>query len=282
MKKWYGVFLIAAFFLCAAAPEQSSVQASAAGDSIAEHSADQIPVIISSTPAGFVRIEGGTFTIGSPPGVGPSNEQQREVILSPFYMGIYEVTQSEYEEIMGTNPSQFRGPNLPVERVTWFQAVEYCNSRSEREGLTPVYIMSEQTITFNQEANGYRLPTEAEWEIACRAGTTTRFFTGDSISAAQANFNSAGTLPVGSFAPNAFGLYDMHGNVGEWCWDWNRSDILSGGTNPTGPDSGALRVFRGGGWRHDNANFLRSAFRSGQFPTQPGNFLGFRLVLNAE
>jgi formylglycine-generating enzyme required for sulfatase activity len=191
---------------------------------------------------------------------------------------------------MGSNPSYFKGDNLPVEQVSWYDAVEYCNQRSQREGLTPAYTRSGDKVTWNRSANGYRLPTEAEWEYACRAGTTTTFSTGNTITTSQANYgwqnpyngNSKGidrrkTTPVGSFAPNPWGLYDMHGNLWEWCWDWYRSYSGDDQTNPVGPVAGSDRVRRGGSWYNDGG-YLRSANRYGSNPSSRGNNLGFRLV----
>jgi hypothetical protein len=159
----------------------------------------------------MVRIDGGTFTMGSPKrerGRDTYVEFQLPVTVSTFYMGKYEVTQKEYEEVMGTNPSYFKGPNLPVEQVSLFDAVEYCNRRSLIEGLTPAYTISgsgnSRTVTWDRNANGYRLPTEAEWEYACRAGTTTAYNTGRRITKEQANFNSDRTTPVGNYNPNAW------------------------------------------------------------------------------
>ena len=245
---------------------------------------------------GFVRITGGTFIMGSPMNEPRrfSNELQREVTLSPFYMGIHEVTQALYEEVMGTNPSHFRGPDLPVEQVSWFDAIAFANRLSERRGLIPVYTTSGQNVTWDRSANGYRLPTEAEWEFAARAGTTTIFYTGNNITVSQANYdgtrpfnnNAAGTfrqrtMPVGSFEPNTFGLYDMHGNVGEWCWDWNVAYPREAQTDPAGAASGFHRVFRGGSWNHAG-DFLRSARRGGDVPSTRGSYIGIRLVRNAE
>jgi len=248
------------------------------------------------TTDGFVRVEGGTFTMGSPAGEPTrfSNEAQRQVTLSSFYMGMHPVTQAEYQEIMGSNPSHFVGPNLPVERVSWFDAVLFCNRLSEERGLTPVYTINGQTITWDRTANGYRLPTEAEWEYACRAGTSTPFNTGANITTDQANYDGSRpfnnnprgvsrqrTSPVGSFAPNAFGLYDMHGNVGEWVWDWNVEYARGELTDPMGAASGFHKVFRGGSWNHA-ADFLRSSRRGGNIPTTRSADLGFRLVRNAD
>ena len=244
----------------------------------------------------FVRINGGTFIMGSPVDEMRrfSNELQRQVTVSSFYMGKYEVTQAEYQEITGTNPSFFKGQNLLVEQVSWFDVIEYCNRLSEREGLLAAYTINGQEVSWNRSANGFRLPTEAEWEYACRAGTITPFSTGSDISTNQANYdgnrpynnNARGvyrqmTTPVGSFPPNSFGLYDMHGNVGEWCWDWNVEYNRTAQTDPTGAASGSHRVFRGGSWNHP-ADFLRSARRGGNMPTVKGYYLGLRLVRNAE
>jgi formylglycine-generating enzyme required for sulfatase activity len=248
------------------------------------------------TPEGFVRITGGTFIMGSPinePGRF-SNELQRQVTISTFYMGKYELTQREYQELMGFNPSYFKGPDLPVEQISWYAAINYCNKRSESEGLIPAYTIDGQIIIWNHSANGYRLPTEAEWEYACRAGTTTTFYTGENIRTSEANYDGSRPynnssrgefrrrpLPVGSFKPNSFGLYDMHGNIGEWCWDWNVEYQPESATDPAGAASGYYRVFRGGSWNHSAEN-LRSARRNGNTPSAQGYYLGFRVVRNAD
>jgi formylglycine-generating enzyme required for sulfatase activity len=249
---------------------------------------------IKAVPSGFVRINGGTFLMGSHSSEAERSDRegpQHKVTVSAFYMGKYEVTQAKYESVMGTNPSRFTGSNLPVESVTWNDAVKYCNRLSQREGLTSAYQISGTIVTCNWNANGYRLPTEAEWEYACRAGTTTPFNTGNNITTNQANYdgnypykgNPAGTYreettAVGSFAPNAWGLYDMHGNVWEWCWDWYGSYSSGAQTNPRGPVSGSNRVRRGGGWYGDGRS-LRSAGRSYDYgPSNGLSNLGFRLV----
>jgi len=240
----------------------------------------------------LVYIQGGTFTMGSPtnePNRG-NDEVQHQVTVSSFYMEKYEVTQKEYQEVMGNNPSSFKGDNLPVENVSWYDAIEYCNKRSQKEGLTPAYTRNGDNVTWNRNANGYRLPTEAEWEYACRAGTTTPFNTGNNITTSQANYNGnypynsnakgeyrEKTMPVGSFAPNAWGLYDMHGNVSEWCWDWYSSYSNNYQTDPTGAVTGSARVERGGYWYYDGRN-LRSASRSNYHPNARLSFIGFRLV----
>jgi formylglycine-generating enzyme required for sulfatase activity len=262
-------------------------------------------VVERPVPDGFVKIQGGTFTMGSPASEAErdSNEVQHQVTVTGFYMSRYEVTQAEYEAVMGTNPSNFKGSNLPVERVSWYDAVEYCNKRSVREGLTPAYTVNKTRsdpnntsendenkwlVTRNPSTNGYRLPTEAEWEYACRAGTTTPFSTGNNITTNQANYNgnypynnnAAGTYrekttAVGSFAANSWGLYDMHGNVWEWCWDWYGSYV--NGDDPLGAVSGAFRVGRGGSWINYGRG-LRSAVRNNAYPSYRSSLLGFRLV----
>ena len=244
----------------------------------------------------MVRIEGGTFTMGSPDNElnRYDEETQKQVTVSSFWMGKYEVTHREFQEIMGYNPNNFTGDlNRPVEQVTWFDAVEYCNKLSQKEGFTPVYTITGRTpatgypitaatVTANWDANGYRLPTEAEWEYACRAGTTTAYNTGDNISLGQANFYSdewqGMTTPVGSYAPNAWGLCDMHGNVFEWCWDWDwYGDYTSGEQTNRGAVSGYFRVVRGGSWGN-NEQFHRSAYRHSNHPSYRDNTLGFRVV----
>jgi formylglycine-generating enzyme required for sulfatase activity len=240
-----------------------------------------------SGPTNMVWIPPGTFTMGS-----PSTEIDRDSDESPqtqvtisrgFWMGKYEVTQREYQALMGSNPSYFTGDlDRPVETVNWYNATNYCGKLTDRErsaGRLPAGYV-------------YRLPTEAEWEYACRAGTTTATAFGNSLSSTQANFdgnypyNGAAPGPylgratkVGSYAPNAWGLYDMHGNVWEWCLD-RYSDSLPGGsvTDPRGPNTGSARVFRGGGW-YDFGRGCRSASRYYDWPDGWRDCLGFRVVL---
>jgi len=251
----------------------------------------------------MVRIQGGTFTMGSPANEVDRDdyEIQRQVTVSAFWMGKYEVTQKEYKEIMGVNPSYFIGDNLPVEQVTWFDAIEYCNKKSRKERLTPVYTITGRTpatgypitaaaVTVNWNANGYRLPTEAEWEYACRAGTTTPFNTGNNITTSQANYdgnnpynnNAKGeyrgeTTTVGTFTANAWGLHDMHGNVWEWCWDLYEDYAAGSQTDPRGAVSGVYRVVRGGCWVNVG-QYLRSACRVNDDPDYRDGSLGFRVV----
>ena len=257
-------------------------------------------------PEGFVLVAGGEFTMGSPAEEAwrSDDETPHTVTLSDFYISPYELTQQEYEAVMGEDPSHFDGENLPVESISWLDAVAYCNARSEQEGLTPAYTMDGQSVTWDRIADGYRLPTEAEWEYACRAGTGTPFNTETSISAEESNywgdypymiednyFNQSNletqpgvyrqtTVEVTSFAPNALGLYNMHGNVGEWVWDYYGAYPAEAQTDPTGAETGTRRVYRGGGW-NDFAKNLRSAYRAA-LPQENSNYnIGLRLVRNA-
>jgi formylglycine-generating enzyme required for sulfatase activity len=253
-------------------------------------------------------INGGTFTMGSAETeVGRSTNEgpQRQVSITSFFMGKYEVTQKEFEELMGINSSFFKGDTLPVETVSWLEAVEYCNMRSKKEKLSLAYKITNSegcTIVFwNKKANGYRLPTEAEWEYACRAGTNTPFYTGNNITTDQANYdgyspynkNPKGkyvekTTPVGSFEPNPWGLYDMHGNVLEWCWDkYGDSPSTVGlldvvaAVNTSGDSAGDFRVIRGGSWAGTGRG-IRSAFRGNNIPSAQNSYLGFRIARNAK
>jgi formylglycine-generating enzyme required for sulfatase activity len=250
---------------------------------------------------GMVWIEGGTFTMGSPANEPDrdTDETQHSVTLTGFYMGKYPVTQAQYQEVTGTNPSRFKTPvspetstaNRPVELVTWYDAVEFCNKLSQNEGLTPVYTITGRapangypiynaTVTANWSANGYRLPTEAQWEYACRAGTTTAYNTGATVSdhTGWYDLNSGDrTHSVGEKPANAWGLYDMHGNVMEWCWDWYGYYASDAQTDPSGAGYGTNRVMRGGSWCNFGVR-LRSALRLFYAPYDRDDFVGFRLV----
>ncbi|GHU24628.1 hypothetical protein FACS1894164_11700 [Spirochaetia bacterium] len=277
----------------------------------------------SEIPVNFVKIPAGTFTMGSPTSEANRyvDEGQHQVTISKaFYMGKYEVTAGEFRHFVNAsgykteaetssggyvwinnnwamkadanwkNPYFTQTENSPVVCVSWNDAVQYCNWMNRQEGLTPAYTINGMNVTWNPNANGYRLPTEAEWEYACRGGTTTPFSTGSNVSTSQANYDGkypyngsakgtyrGKTTPVGSFAANAYGLYDMHGNVWEWCWDWYGDYSRSPQVDPTGAAVGSYRVLRGGDWI-SNARLLRSAFRNGYTPTYRCSYLGFRVV----
>jgi len=259
------------------------------------------------TPGQMVLVPGGTFTMGRTTGSGYSDElPPHSVTLNSFYMGKYEVTQAEYAQYMqpGSNwtSNYGLGDNYPAYYVSWYAILKYCNLRSIAEGLTPVYTISGSTdpanwgavptssnYTWNSaicnfSANGYRLPTEAEWEYAARGATNTPdyLYSGsDDINAVawyDGNNNPIGSKPVGAKAPNGLGLYDMSGNVWEWCWDWygNIYYLLSLGNNPTGPVSGSDRVPRGGSW-YVSAPDCRVARRGYYGPSGSSYGIGFRL-----
>jgi len=230
----------------------------------------ELPDSADSIGMKFKLIPAGTFTMGD--ASGQDDETPHEVTLTqPFKMGVHEITQAQYEQVMGVNPSTFKGADNPVENVSWDDAVEFCRRLSE--------------LPAEKEAgNVYRLPTEAEWEYACRAGTTTKFSFGDDDSALgdyawYAENSAKKTHPVGSKLPNAWGLYDVHGSVWEWCQDW--SDAYPGGavTDPTGPASGSSRAYRGGGW-DDFAEICGSVTRLGIPPSYRLDSRGFRVSLS--
>ena len=214
------------------------------------------------------RVPAGRFMMGSPTTERDRShdEIQRPVtITKPFYLGIYPVTQLQWRAVMGSDPSNFKGDDLPVENVSWNDAVEFCQKLSAKTGRK------------------VRLPTEAEWEYACRAGKTTAFNTGDTLRPDQANFNESRkgqTTPVGSYPANALGLFDMHGNVLEWCADWYDNYPAGAATDPTGPAAGNFRVLRGGSWVHGRAEFCRSAGRGLNHPDGRGYTIGFRVALD--
>jgi len=234
----------------------------------------------------MVWIEPGSFLMGS-----PAEERERAVEEGPqtrvtltkgYWMGKHEVTEEEWTAVMGRNPSKFKGEaDLPVENVSWEEAIAYCRKLTERErraGRLPA-------------GYEYNLPTEAQWEYACRAGTTGATAFGESLSSTQANFdgnysyaegskgpNLGRTAKVGSYAPNAWGLSDMHGNVAEWCLDWYGSYRGGSLTDPTGARQGSFRVIRGGYW-NSYARYCRSAQRIIIIPTYRYDYFGFRPVL---
>lgn len=244
------------------------------------------PVVLPAS-LNMVAIAPGTFQMGSPqPVLQPPYNNQPEAqpvhavtITQPFWMGKYEVTQAEYFAVMGSNPSHYQGAsypnsaNRPVEKVTWFNAVAYCDALTVQESaagrLPPGY--------------EYRLPTEAEWEYCCRAGTTTEYCVGNSLTCGDANFGYCvqQTSPVGSYAANAWGLHDMPGNVLEWCLDHldpgNPYSYPTGGVVDPYSTSGADRIGRGGSHFHATSS-CRSAFRAWTAPDHATTYFGFRVV----
>ena len=256
-----------------------------------------------TSPGGieFSWIPAGTFTMG--PDIW-NNDATFSVTLSAFKMSRYAVTQELYEEVIGDNPSYYHGGSgrkpdgteiqgmRPVETVSWFDAIEFCNKLSDREGLDRVYATSwsspathpitSGTVTADFTKNGYRLPTDAQWEYACCAGTSTKWHFGDDETKLveyawySANSNNK-THQVGLLKPNQWSLYDMHGNVWEWCWDWYDDYPAGPETNYTGTGAGSGRVERGGSWVN-TAGGTRSVSRSSCDPDGRYFILGFRLV----
>ena len=238
--------------------------------------------IINSIEIKLVLIPNGTFMMGSPVEEEGryDNEVQHKVTISrDYYLGVTEVTQGQYEKVMGTNPSKFQKQVIlnkdssmyPVEKVSWEDAVSFCKRLSE--------LPDEKTA-----GRVYRLPTEAEWEYACRAESETAFHFGGSskLSDDFAWFGNSNkqTHPVGQKKPNAWGLYDMHGNVFEWCGDWFNEYPKGAVSDPTGPKEGVLRVNRGGSWEFGAASG-RSATRFFTAPFGRGDWIGFRVALSS-
>jgi formylglycine-generating enzyme required for sulfatase activity len=217
----------------------------------------------------MVLVPAGTFEMGSPRGKA-DEAPVHTVRVDDFLMDRTEVTQEQFARLEMPDPSHFKDPKNPVEQVNWPQAVLFCNRRSEAEGLKPCY--NEETVACDVQASGYRLPTEAEWEYACRAGTATDYsFGGDPRKLDEhawfADNAFKKTHPVGRKRPNPWGLFDMHGNVGEWCHDVYDKDYYkkSPSENPRGPADGKLYVLRGGAWT-SRPDQLRSSARMGDNP----------------
>ena len=259
----------------------------------------------------MIYVPGGTFTMGRTTGSGYSDELPTHMVtLNSFYIGKYEVTQAEYSQYMQPGYSWTSdyglGDNYPAYNVSWYAILKYCNLRSMAEGLIPCYTINGSTnpanwgavptdyneawdaAICNWNANGYRLPTEAEWEYAARGATNNPdyLYSGsDDINAVawyDGNNSPSGSKPVGTKAPNGIGTYDMSGNVYEWCWDWYGYGYYSSSpqNNPTGPASGSSRVLRGGFWIN-SAYYCRVANRDYNYPSYSGGDIGFRLCRSA-
>ena len=240
----------------------------------------------------FVYVKGGTFSMGSPWSETNrgENEVQHQVTVNDFFICKFTITQAEYEKHIGKNPSHFQGKGkLPVESVSWFDAIHFCNIMNREAGFKNTYDDSGYLLdSFGQKTNdvaqirGYRLPTEAEWEYACRAGTITPFNTGENLNAQQANFgskNHGSTKEVGCYPPNNWGLFDMHGNVWEYCLDWYAPYPVGDQINPVGAENGTTRIVRGGSYE-SYSMYVRSAYRFGYAPEGRSPGVGFRLVLS--
>jgi formylglycine-generating enzyme required for sulfatase activity len=240
----------------------------------------------------LVFVEGGTFAMGDSTAEAQSNEKPvHQMEIGSFYISKYEITQKQWQDVMEVNPAYFKGEYLPVERISWYDAIEFCNTLSQKEGLTPVYTLNDDkvdtnnlcaadnlklTIIANFSADGYRLPTEAEWEFAARGGIQSSGYkycaANDIEQAAWYDSNSEGkTHSVGRKLANELGIYDMSGSVWEWCWDWYGSDYYSNyyhhnqSKYPAGPISGEQRVLRGGSWITD-AEHCRISYRYSDKP----------------
>jgi formylglycine-generating enzyme required for sulfatase activity len=224
----------------------------------------------------LVLIPAGTFTMGSADDEADrgadESPQTRVTLTKDFFLGATDVTQGQYESVMSTNPSDFKsvGREAPVEQVSWDDALAFCQKLTERE----------RAAGHLPEGYVFTLPTEAQWEYVCRAGTTGAYAT-DPAATSWYDRNSGGTThPVGAKQPNAWGLYDMTGNVYQWCADWYAQRYPGGEvSDPTGPDSGSVHVLRGGGWYYDRS-YCRSAYRDFD-PGYRANFIGFRVALNS-
>ncbi len=247
---------------------------------------------------GMVRIEVGTFVMGSPENEDGhrADESQHQVrITRAFELGGSAVTQEQWTSVMEDNPSHWRGADRPVERVNWTEAATFCNELSKRVGLPPVYGFQGKRVFWDRRRAGFRLPTEAEWEYAARAGAQQRFAGSNDAEAVAvccrvekglvlpflgSKRRDLGTQSTRSKAPNAWGLSDMSGNVWEWCWDWYAPSPTDPVVDPLGPGSGSQRIIRGGSWKATAPRSLRIAFRGARPPTAREDAIGFRLARN--
>lgn len=273
------VLIVCGTGICIFAGDTSQVPDTKPGEFEMAAPTDSAPVnhrVIADLNLELVWIKSGTFLMGSPvdePLRDKAEGPQTRVMLSKgYWLGKTEVTQGQYEAVMGTNPSHFKkvGIDAPVEQVSWIDAMEFCRTLTERErveGRLP-------------KGYAFSLPTEAQWEYACRSETTGSF-SGEPATMAWYDKNSNDTThPVGTKQPNRWGLYDMSGNVLEWCLDWYAAYPGGAVTDPIGPKRGYYRMARGGSWRTD-VGVERSAARSGGSPGRTDYTIGFRLALSA-
>ena len=257
-------------------------------DTASESAPEHVPPLVE--PLDMVELSSGTFWMGSPDTDAEAYEYERpqhEVTVSAFAISRYPITRKLYRVICRTVPEAWKRDSaddrLPANSVSWFDAVVFCNALSEHVGLQPCYRVDGERVEWERSADGYRLPTEAEWEYACRAGTTSKWFFGDDPAALDryawftANANNE-VQPVGAKAPNPWGLHDMSGNVWEWCWDWFGDYHTEAVTDPLGPENGERRVLRGGSAWGVDPWYLRSASRNLFVPVLRIDDFGFRCV----
>lgn len=252
----------------------------------------------------MLHVAPSTFRMGPPRGErahGPPSSQRTVTISSGFWLSRTEVSQGQWNEIMDPATPRFEGAELPIESIRWLDAVRFCNRLSEFEGRPPAYEIDGFDVRWDRSVAGYRLPTEAEWEYACRAGTTGEYASGDSLDPSHAHFdapaslarttrevrrgqrksNAGSTTKVGSKVPNEWGFQDMHGNVWEYCWDWFGPASSGNGaaSDPAGPSQGERRVVRGGSW-FDEAHWCGCGNRQVPGPGSIAGSIGFRVALD--
>ncbi|MDR2313197.1 MAG: formylglycine-generating enzyme family protein [Spirochaetaceae bacterium] len=265
-----------------------------------------VATIAAETPAApalplypMISVQGGTFLMGSNEGSFRVSERVHEVRVCSFLLSETEVTQELYTAVMQENPSYFKGPALPVDSVSWLDTILFCNALSLRSGLPPAYTIEGETVTWNRDSMGYRLPTEAEWEYAARGGVKGAVgnralekasFAGDPQGDSPGNpreycwyapNGASSTHPVKSKLPNQLGLYDMSGNVWEWCWDLFGDYPAEPVDNYAGSSAGRSRIYRGGSYLNQ-INQLRTTFRIWEAPALRARTMGFRIALDIE